>query len=182
LTLPTSLQPIGSFGLTCTSGLLPAFGGASWAYALVEKQTAVRITRAFIVISPSPSAPERLHGLPSRPPATVVGTGEYDSGVRWKKPQGIRALRLRAGFKNRLCMNVPRPGLYRFASASRERESKMLFHQRNNSSVATRTHHSPSKRPELELACSKISTSISCGTDEERGLCVKDSFLIERIR
>jgi hypothetical protein len=24
---------------------------------------------------------------------------EYDSGVRWKKPQGIRALRLRAGFK-----------------------------------------------------------------------------------
>jgi hypothetical protein len=69
-----------------------------------------------------------------------VGTGEYDSGVRWKKPQGIRALRLRAGFKNRLCMNVPRPGLYRLASTSRERESKMLFHQRNNSSVATRTH------------------------------------------
>jgi hypothetical protein len=62
------------------------------------------------------------------------------------------------------------------------RESKMLFHQRNNSCVATRTHHSPSKRPELELACSKISTSISCGTDEERGLCVKDNFLIERIR
>src|SRR5207302_7935575 len=27
-------------------------------------------------------------------------------------------------------------------------------------SVATRTHHSPSKRPGLELACSKISTSI----------------------
>jgi hypothetical protein len=23
--------------------------------------------------------------------ATVVGTGEYESGVRWKKPQGIRA-------------------------------------------------------------------------------------------
>jgi hypothetical protein len=49
------LQPIGSFGLTCTSGLLPAFGGASWAYALVEKQTAVKITSAFIVISRSPS-------------------------------------------------------------------------------------------------------------------------------
>ena len=154
LTLPTSLHSIGSFGLTCSSGLLPALGGAPWAYALVEKQTAVRITRAFIVISPSPSAPERLNGLP------FVGTGEYESGVRWKKPQGIRALRLRAGFKNRLCVIVARPGLYRLASASRERESKMLFHQRNNSSVATRTHHSPSKRPELELACSKISTSI----------------------
>jgi hypothetical protein len=116
------------------------------------------------------------------PDQTVSGPVNIDSGVRWKKPQGIRALRLRAGFKNRLCMNVPRPGLYRLASTSRERESKMLFHQRNNSSVATRTHHSPSKRTELELACSKISTSISCGTDEERGLCVKDNFLIERIR
>ena len=84
----------------------------------------VRITRAFIVISPPPSAPERLHGLPSRPP--VVGTGEYDSGVRWKKPQGIRALRLRAGFKNRLCMNVPRPGLYKLAPANRGVESNAV--------------------------------------------------------
>ena len=84
--------------------------------------------------------------------------------------------------QNRLFMNVPRPGVYRLAPASLGRESKMPFHQRNNISVATRTHHSPSKRPELELACSKISTSISCGTDEERGLCVKDIFLIERIR
>jgi len=50
LTLPTRLHPIGSFGLTCTSGLLPALGGAPWAYALVEKQTAVRITSALIVI------------------------------------------------------------------------------------------------------------------------------------
>jgi len=136
LTLPTSLQPSGSFGLTCSSGLLPAFGGASWAYALVEKQTAVKITRAFIVISPSPSAPEPLQGPPSRPPATVVGTGEYDSGVRWKKPQGIRALRLRAGFKNRLCMNVPRPGLYKLAPANRGVESKMLFHQFTNYKLA----------------------------------------------
>src|SRR5258708_3443143 len=99
-----------------------------------------------------------------------------------KAAEHSRSAAPRRGFKNRLLMNVPRPGLYRLASASRERESKMLFHQRNNSSVATRTHHSPSKRPELELACSKISTSISCGTDEERGLCVKDNFLIERIR
>src|SRR6266436_3346385 len=29
-----------------------------------------------------------------RSPAMVVGTGEYDSGVRWKKPQNIDALRL----------------------------------------------------------------------------------------
>jgi hypothetical protein len=36
LTLPTSLQPIGSFGLTCIAGLLLALGGAAWAYALVE--------------------------------------------------------------------------------------------------------------------------------------------------
>jgi hypothetical protein len=55
LTLPTSLQPIGPFGLTCTSGLLPVFGGASRANALVEKQTAVKITSAFIVISALPS-------------------------------------------------------------------------------------------------------------------------------
>jgi hypothetical protein len=42
------LQPIDSFGLTCTSGLWPALGGAPWAYALIEKQTAIKITRAFI--------------------------------------------------------------------------------------------------------------------------------------
>jgi hypothetical protein len=42
-------------------------------------------------------------------------------------PQSIRALRLRAGFKNRLRMNVPRPGPYIFALASLGRESKMLF-------------------------------------------------------
>jgi hypothetical protein len=56
LTVPTGLQPIDSFGLTCTSGLLPALGGTPWAYALVEKQTAVSITSALIVISPSPLA------------------------------------------------------------------------------------------------------------------------------
>src|SRR5258708_36194801 len=99
-----------------------------------------------------------------------------------KAAEHSRSAAPRRGFKNRLLMNVPRPGLYRLASASRERESKMLFDQRNNSSVATRTHHPPSKPPELELACWKISTSISCRTDEERGLRVRDSFLMERIR
>jgi len=44
------LHPVGSFGLTCTSGLLPALGGAPWAYAPVEKQTAVRMANALIVI------------------------------------------------------------------------------------------------------------------------------------
>jgi len=56
-----------------------------------------------------------------------------------KAAEHSRSAAPRRGFKNRLLMNVPRPGLYRLASASRERESKMLFHQRNNSSVATRT-------------------------------------------
>src|SRR5207253_4813015 len=54
--VPTSLQPLDSFGLTCTSGLLPALGGTPWAYAPAEKQTAVSITSALIVISPSPLA------------------------------------------------------------------------------------------------------------------------------
>src|SRR5258708_39871971 len=56
-----------------------------------------------------------------------------------KAAEHSRSAAPRRGFKNRFLTNVPRPGLYRLASASRERESKMLFHQRNNSSVATRT-------------------------------------------
>src|ERR1700682_5790508 len=55
LTVPTSLQPIGSFGFTRTSGFLPTFGGLSLAKAFAEKQIATRMTRALIVISPSPS-------------------------------------------------------------------------------------------------------------------------------
>jgi hypothetical protein len=54
-TVPTSLQPIGSFGFTRTSGLLPTFGGLSLAKAFAEKQIATRMARALIVISPSPS-------------------------------------------------------------------------------------------------------------------------------
>ena len=54
-TVPTSLQPVGSFGFTRTSGLLPTFAGLSLAKAFAEKQIATRMTRALIVISPSPS-------------------------------------------------------------------------------------------------------------------------------
>src|ERR1700704_876772 len=54
-TVPTSLQPIGSFGFIRTSGLLPTFGSLSLAKAFAEKQIATRMTRALIVISPSPS-------------------------------------------------------------------------------------------------------------------------------
>src|SRR5258708_205148 len=36
-----------------------------------------------------------------------------------KKPQSIRALRSAPGFKNRLLMNVPRPGAYKLAPRSR---------------------------------------------------------------
>jgi len=54
-TVPTSLQPVGSFGFTRTSRLLPTFGGLSLAKAFAEKQIATRMTRALIVISPSPS-------------------------------------------------------------------------------------------------------------------------------
>jgi hypothetical protein len=96
LTLPTSLQPIGFFGLTCSSGLLPAFGGASWAYALVEKQTAVKITSAFIVISPSPFIPRRdsertsnrFKPVASTPndPAGRARVGTLAAGLRGKRP------------------------------------------------------------------------------------------------
>src|SRR5260370_6769504 len=57
LTVPTSLQPIGSFGFTCTSGLLPTLGGASSANAYAEKQIATKMSKTLIVISPSASAP-----------------------------------------------------------------------------------------------------------------------------
>ena len=44
---------------------------------------------------------------------------------RSEKPQSIRALwPPRRGFKNRLLMNVPRPGAYKLAPSSREGESK----------------------------------------------------------
>jgi hypothetical protein len=52
LTVPTSLQPVGSFGFTRTNGLLPTFGGLSLAKAFAEKQIATRMTRALIVIFP----------------------------------------------------------------------------------------------------------------------------------
>src|SRR5882724_3983149 len=54
LTVPTSLQPVGSFGFTRTSGLLPTFGSLSLAKAFAEKQIATRMTRALIVISANP--------------------------------------------------------------------------------------------------------------------------------
>jgi hypothetical protein len=57
LTIPTSLQPIGSFGFTWTSGLLPIFGDASSANADAEEQIATKTSKARIVTSPSPSAP-----------------------------------------------------------------------------------------------------------------------------
>src|SRR5258708_6014902 len=48
-TIPTSLQPIGSFGFTRTSGLLPTFGGLSLAKTFAEKQIAKRMPRALFV-------------------------------------------------------------------------------------------------------------------------------------
>src|ERR1700720_638797 len=63
LTVPTSLQPIGSFGFTRTSGLLPTFGGLSLAKAFAEKQIATRMARALIVISPLPSCQASRPGL-----------------------------------------------------------------------------------------------------------------------
>ena len=50
LTVPTSLQPIGSFGVTWKSGLLPTLGGSLWASAVAEKQMATRTNTDFIVI------------------------------------------------------------------------------------------------------------------------------------
>jgi hypothetical protein len=44
-------------------------------------------------------------------------------------------------------MNVPRPGRQRLAPASRGRESKMLFHQRNKKAVAGTTLFVPFQLP-----------------------------------
>jgi len=51
-TVPTSLQPIGSFGFTRTTGLLPTLGGAPWANAVAEKQIATRMSSDLIVNLP----------------------------------------------------------------------------------------------------------------------------------
>src|SRR6266403_3283706 len=56
-----------------------------------------------------------------------------------KAAEHSRSAAPRRGFKNRLCMNVPSPRLYRLALANPGRESKMLFHQRNQTDVAART-------------------------------------------
>jgi hypothetical protein len=60
LTVPTSLQPIGSFGFTWASGLLPTLGGALWANAVSENPIAARTSKTLMVISTSPSAPALL--------------------------------------------------------------------------------------------------------------------------
>jgi len=61
-TVPTSLQPIGSFGFTWTRGLLPSFGGALWANAVVEKQIATRMNNDLIVNLPFASRPPTAPG------------------------------------------------------------------------------------------------------------------------
>jgi hypothetical protein len=48
-TVPTSLQPIGSFGFTWKSGLLPTLGCSLWANAVAEKQMATRTNTDFTV-------------------------------------------------------------------------------------------------------------------------------------
>jgi hypothetical protein len=56
-TVPTSLHPVGAFGFTCTSGLLPTLGGLDLgvcANAVVEKIIAAKISKTLIIIS-SPS-------------------------------------------------------------------------------------------------------------------------------
>jgi len=62
-TVPTSLQPIGSFGFTWTRGLLPSFGGALWANAVVEKQIATRMNNDLIVNLPFASRPPDRAGF-----------------------------------------------------------------------------------------------------------------------
>src|SRR5260370_40661093 len=58
LTVPTSLHPVGSFGFTWTSALLPTLGGALCANAAAEKLIATRISKPLIIIfPPSPSVP-----------------------------------------------------------------------------------------------------------------------------
>src|SRR5258706_10018091 len=64
-----------------------------------------------------------------------------DMAVGIRKPQNIAALRL-PGFKNRLLMNVPRPGLQQNCTSELRAELKMLLHQRNQTDVAARTQQS----------------------------------------
>src|SRR6266550_2796626 len=71
-------------------------------------------------------------------PFCLTGT-PTSRGQLQKAAEHSRSAAPRRGFKNRLCMNVPRPGLYRLALANPGRESKMLFHQRNQTDVAART-------------------------------------------
>jgi hypothetical protein len=63
LTVPTSLHPIGPFGFTCTSGLLPTFGGALCANAEAEKQTVARTSNMRMVHFPLAFSPQ-LHKSP----------------------------------------------------------------------------------------------------------------------
>jgi hypothetical protein len=56
-----------------------------------------------------------------------IGCAQRGRGIKKQKPQNIRALRL-PGSKNRLLMNVPRPGFRNLAASRREYESKILFH------------------------------------------------------
>ena len=58
LTVPTSLHPVGAFGFTCTTDLLPTLGlGGPWANAVPEKQIAAK-TRSTLSIN----APHVLRG------------------------------------------------------------------------------------------------------------------------
>jgi hypothetical protein len=58
LTVPTSLQPIGSFGFPWVSGLLPTLGGALWANAVAEKPIAARTCKILIVNFPFALSPK----------------------------------------------------------------------------------------------------------------------------
>jgi hypothetical protein len=57
------LHPIGPFGFTCTSGLLPTFGGALCANAEAEKQTVARTSNMRMVHFPFAFTPQ-LHKSP----------------------------------------------------------------------------------------------------------------------
>ena len=60
---------------------------------------------------------------------------------RSEKPQSIRALwPPRRGFKNRLLMNVPRPGAYKLAPSSREGESKNAVPSKGTKQMLRRGH------------------------------------------
>jgi len=97
---------MGVFGFACTGGLLPCFGGALWANAVVEKHSATRMNNDFIV----------KYRLPHDPLWRLV---------KEDVPQSIRALRAAGFLKIDCLLNQPIPVVWKLAPREPKSESKL---------------------------------------------------------